>query len=173
METVQTPQGAVELLDPPVELLRDIRRLLPFGAIRYPEPVNGAHFGLVMECGDCEVRGVKQQPPDCDEEENWQRFEMNSVIIAHSLAGYVRCGFSGLFMPSAYSRDKSSGRFESGICYFGFPSADGRECLEYPYEASYDGEFGHGFTTMMVALPAPTEWLLSFASTTASGMLGL
>ena len=138
------------LLQPPIGLLRDIRRLLPFGAIRYPSPEDGAEFGLVMECGDWEIRGVKQQPADCNKEQNWINFEANSILIAHSLAGYVRRGFSGLFMPSAYFRDKNEGRYESGICYFAFPSPQGRECLEYPFEPAYDGELGYGFTAMML-----------------------
>lgn len=54
-------------------------------------------------------------------------------------------------MPCAYIRTKDAGRFESGIAYFGYPSQRGRECQAYPYEKSYDGKFGHGFTTMMLS----------------------
>jgi hypothetical protein len=42
MNTVNTPQGEVQLLPPPVELLRAIRSFLPFGAFRYETPQNGA-----------------------------------------------------------------------------------------------------------------------------------
>ena len=54
-------------------------------------------------------------------------------------------------MPCNYIRAKEGGQFESGIAYFGYPSAEGREHLDFPYENSFDGQFGHGFTTMMLA----------------------
>ena len=120
MKTISTPQGEVVLNDPPVELLRAIRSFLPFGAIRYLPPQEGADFGIVMQCGDREVFGVKQQPVDCDEKQAQITFEANSILIAHSLAAYLKHGFSGLFMPCAYMRTKEGGRFESGIAYFGY-----------------------------------------------------
>ena len=52
-------------------------------------------------------------------------------------------------MPCAYIRTKDAGQFESGIAYFGSPSPQGSECQAYPYNAAYDKQFGHGFTTMM------------------------
>jgi len=149
MKTVQTPQGEVRLLDPSVELLRAIRTFLPFGAVRYVPPQEGADFGLVMQCGPHEIYGVKQQPVDCDEPQSWVSYEANSILIAHSLASYRTLGFTGLFMPCAYIRNKDAGRCESGIAYFGFPSPRGRESLEYPWEPAYDRQFGQGFTTMM------------------------
>jgi len=151
MKTISTPQGEIVLNDPPVELLRTIRSFLPFGAIRYLPPQEGADFGIVMQCGDREVFGVKQQPVDCDEKQAYTTFEANSILIAHSLVAYLKHGFSGLFMPCAYMRTKDGGRFESGIAYFGYPSPDGREVQKFPYDASYDGQFGHGFTTMMTS----------------------
>ncbi len=149
MTTVHTPQGEVKLLDPPVELLKAIRFFLPFGAVRYEPPQDGADFGLVMQCGDKEVFGVKQQPVPCDKKQALISWQAHSMLIAHSLAGYLRSGFSGLLLPCAYMRDKGGGQVESGIAYFGFPSARGHESQEYPFEPAYDGVFGHGFTTMM------------------------
>lgn len=151
MNTVNTPQGEVKLLPPPVELLRAIRSFLPFGAVRYAAPQSGADFGIVMQCGDQEVFGVKQQPVPCDEQQGFVSFQAHSILIAHSLAEYLRNGFSGLLMPCAYIRKKEAGHVESGIAYFGFPSPHGRESQEFPYEAAYDRPFGHGFTTMMVS----------------------
>ncbi len=151
MDTVKTPQGEVKLLAPPAELLRAIRSFLPFGAVRYGTPQAGADFGIVMQCGDQEIFGVKQQPVPCDEQQGLVSFQAHSILIAHSLAGYLRNGFSGLLMPCAYTRKKEAGLVESGIAYFGCPSQQGHECQEHPYAASFDGQFGHGFTTMMIS----------------------
>lgn len=151
MKTIVTPRGEVVLNDPPVELLRTIRSFLPFGAFRYLPPQHGADFGLVMQCGERELYAVKQQPVDCDKQQACVSLEANRILIARSLSAYLRHGFSGLFMPCAYLRTKQAGSFESGIAYFGYPSADGCETLEYPFDESFDGRFGHGFTKMMTS----------------------
>lgn len=151
MNTVSTSQGEVKLLEPPIELLSTIRTFLPFGLIGYDPPQNGANFGIVMQCGDQEVYAVKQQPVPCDEQQGFASFQAHSILIAHSIAGYLSNGFSGLLMPCAYIRKKNAGQVESGIAYIGVPSPVGRESKKFPYEAAYDRHFGHGFTTMMVS----------------------
>lgn len=149
MNKVQTPNGDVKLLAPPVELLRTIRSFLPFGALRYVPPKLGADFGLVMQCGEQELFAVKQQPVDCDDQQSKIFFQANSNLIAYSLATYLKHGFLGLLMPCAYLRTKDAGRFEAGIAYFAYPSPHGREAQENPYESSFDEQFGRGFFTMM------------------------
>ena len=151
MKTVNTPLGEVRLLPPPVELLRAIRAFLPFGAVRYVPSQQGADFGLVMQCGGQELFAVKQQSMNCDEPQSRVSYQANAILTAHSLAGYLTHGFGGLFMPCNYLRAKEGGQFESGIAYFGHPSAKGPEHLDFPHENSFDGQFGHGFTTMMTA----------------------
>jgi hypothetical protein len=151
MTALHTPQGDVTLLSPPVELLRAIRSFLPFGAVRYNSPLQGADFGLVMQCGEQEVYGVKQQAMECDEKQSRVAYQANTILIAHSLGDYLKNGFSGLFMPCGYIRTKEGGVFESGIAYFGYPSPHGRESQEYAYEAAYDRQFEHGFATMMTS----------------------
>lgn len=152
MNTIKTPQGDVQLITPPVELLGAIRSFLPYGFVGYGgERPGGAHFGIVMQCDDKEVSCVKQQPVPCDEEQGLRRFQANSILIALSLAEYLRSDFDGLFMPCAYMRKKDGGKVESGIAYFGFPSPDGREAQETSFGSGYDDSFGTGFTTMMVS----------------------
>jgi hypothetical protein len=150
MSTINTPQGQLELLAPPADVLRSIRSLLPFGIVRFPNAHEGAHYGLVMQCGDKEVYGVKQQPVPCDKKQGRVAHTANSILIAHSIAGYLRTGFSGVFMPSAYVRKKDAGMVESGIAYFGAPSPQGIEA-QSPSGTSYDRVFGSGFTTMMTS----------------------
>ena len=151
INSVSTPQGEVALIEPPVELLRAVRQYMPFGAVRYLPPQQGADFGLVMQCGEREAYAVKQQPVDCDEQQGYVTFQANSILIAHSLLNYLSNGFSGLLMPCAYIRQKEAGMVESGIAYFAAPSPQGIECLDRPFEPSFDGQFGHGFTTMMIS----------------------
>ena len=104
-----------------------------------------------MQCGERELYGVKQQPVECDEKQSRISYQANTLLIAHSLAEYLKSGFSGLFMPCGYIRARERGLFESGIAYFGFPSPHGREAQEYPFEGAYDRQLGHGFTTMMTS----------------------
>ena len=52
---IETPNGSIQILEPSVEMLRSIRDLLPFGAIQFSEPQNGARYGLVMQCDEEEV----------------------------------------------------------------------------------------------------------------------
>jgi hypothetical protein len=151
MNRVNTSRDDVQLPPPPVELLRAIRSFLPFGAFRYQTRQNGADYGIVMQCSDQEVYCVKQQPVPCDEKEGSISFQAHSILIAHSIAEYLRNGFSGLLMPCAYIRKKNAGQVESGIAYFGAPSPHGRESQEFPYQTAYDRPFGHGFTTMMIS----------------------
>lgn len=126
-----------------------------------------------MQCGERELYGVKRQPVDCDEQQSKVSYQANAILIAHSLASYLTHGFSGLFMPCAYIRIKDTGRFESGIAYFGYPSQHGRECQEYPYEESYDGEFGHGFTTMMTIFIRALQQSSRDTGITLSTVIGL
>jgi len=149
MKTVSTQFGEVALLEPPAELLQNIRSFLPFGLIQNNPPEQGADYGLVMQCGEFELMGVRQQPED-DTYERCQGTQMdNNVLIAHCLAEYLQAGFSGLFLPCTYLTAKKRSLFQSGIAYFGYPSLLGRERLEYPFESAFDGQFGHGFTAML------------------------
>jgi hypothetical protein len=113
--------------------------------------VNGANYGLVMQCDEDELIGVKQQPPDCEGKHGLPLLQENSFLIAHSLAGYRKYGFSGLMMPFGYLREKSNDRAEVGFAYFAYPSASGREVHEYPFDSLFDHQLGHGFTIMMVS----------------------
>jgi hypothetical protein len=148
-EIVSTPHGDIALVQPPIELLQAVRRFMPFGAARYVPSREGADYGIVMQCGDREVMALTQQSPQLEERYGVLAYQANSLLIAHALAGYVKRGFSGLLMPSAYMRKLQNGKIESGIGYFGAPSPDGSECLDRPFDPAFDNEFGHGFTLMV------------------------
>lgn len=152
MLTIKTPNGDVQSLPPPIELLRAIRSFLPYGFVGYGgERPSDAHFGIVMECGDDEISFVKQQPVPCDEDQGFLRFQANSILIALSLAEYLHGGFEGLFMPCPYIRKKEAGKVESRIAYFGTPSSHGPEIEKSQFGSGYDDSLGPGFTTMMIS----------------------
>lgn len=149
MKTINTQQGKINLLSPSAELLGVISSFLPFGLVGYEPPHNGANFGIVMQRGDQEAFGVKQQPVPCDEQQGYVLYQAHNILIAHSIAEYLRSEFSGLFMPCAYIRKKDAGQVESGIAYFGSPSPQARESREVSRGTTYDQKFGQGFTAMM------------------------
>ncbi len=95
------------------------------------------------------VTDLGQEPTDCDERQGLVTYQANCILIAHSLVSYRAAGFSGLLMPCPHIRKKGPDLVESGIAYIGAPDPQGIECLDRPFEPSFDGQFGHGFTTMM------------------------
>jgi hypothetical protein len=147
--TIANQFGEVTLLEPPTELLATIRSYLPFGLIHNDPPEQGADYGLVMQCGELDLLGVRQQPEDAPYEQCLGMQVDNNILIAHSLANYLRAGFSGLFLPCTYLTVKKTSLYQSGVAYFGYPSPYGRECQEFPFEGAFDGQFGHGFTVML------------------------
>src|SRR5258708_24796152 len=101
-QIVSTEFGDIALVQPPIELLQAVRRFMPFGAARYVPSREGADYGIVMQCGDREVMALTQQSPELADRYGVVAYQTNSILIAHALAGYVKRGFSGLLMPSAY-----------------------------------------------------------------------
>ena len=67
--------------------------------------------------------------------------------MAETMAGYLRHGFGGTFIPTLYRRNKPNG-LEIGIAYFGKPSPTGIEASEFEPQPVYDRQFGNGFFTM-------------------------
>ena len=102
-----------------------------------------------MKCAEEEVLAVKQQCVELPDEENGElQFRCNHVLIAGALKRYLANGFRGLLMPVAYRRNKSGGRVEAGIAYFGQASPTGKEAgLEHV--PPWDDHFGRGFWGMI------------------------
>ena len=100
-----------------------------------------------MKCGDTESWAIKQQPPEVPEKTLQAAYMGNSILIALSILRYIEFGFGGCLMPCPYIRKKQAG-IEAGIAYFGTPWTTGIEATEFPFEAAFDNQFGHGFTTM-------------------------
>jgi len=143
-----TPQGSITFFDPEPKKLGSLRSALPLGVVAYSTETNGARYGIVMKCGDDEAWAIKQQHPEVPEESFQAAYLSNSILIALSIHQYMKKGFGGCLMPCPYFKKKPSG-VEAGIAYFGSPSTEGIESAEFPFEGSFDHQFGHGFTTMI------------------------
>ena len=151
MTTISTEKGEVVLREPSVGLLRSMRQMMPLGAIRLPQRMHNADFGLVFQCGQREVFGVKRQPVDCDAKDGQVRFLINAALVARSLPIYQQRGYSGLLMPCPYLREKPGDRAEVGVVCFGAPAPQGREYDEASERFGLDAAFGRGFAAMVTA----------------------
>lgn len=152
MQIVSTPQGKVKLLPPTAELILDLRERLPLGLISASDL--GGSYGIVMKCGESQLRAMKQQPPDTDEQTAMQVYVCSAILIAHAMKRYLEHGFEGLLIPCGYLRTKDAGKIESGIAYFGFPAKDGPHAAKdsaEPPDDTYDPRFGKGFTEMLLS----------------------
>ncbi len=144
--TLNTAHGPITLVESSPENLRSLRAALPLGLVDFETDILGVRYGIVMKCGDTEAGFVKQQPPDIADDSLQAAHLANSILIALSLQTYQANGFGGCLLPCLYQRKKPSG-VEAGIAYLGSPSKNGIEATEFPFEGSYDRQFGHGFTT--------------------------
>lgn len=145
---IETPKGTVQILEPSLGLLRSIRDLMPFGALQFTEPENGARYGLVMQCDKQEVFCIKQQPVELDRQGAEQWMQIQHWMIAEAYCHYIKHGFSGAYLAAAYLRQRDNELWEAGVAHFVFPSPTGIESQEFPFEHGFDDQFGHGATTM-------------------------
>lgn len=145
---IETPNGSVEILEPSVRMLVAIRDLMPFGALQFSQPQNGARFGLVMQCDDQEVFCIKQQPVELEREGALRWMQIQNCMIAEAYCRYIKHGFSGAYLATAYLRQRDNGLWESGVAHFVFPSPTGVESQKFPFEGAFDNQFGRGATTM-------------------------
>jgi hypothetical protein len=145
---IETPNGSVEILEPSVGMLVAIRDLMPFGAIQFGQPQNGARYGLVMQCDEQEVFCIKQQPVEVERGGALRWMQIQSCMIAEAYCRCMKHGFSGAYLATAYLRQRDNGLWESGVAHFVFPSPTGVESQEFPFEDAFDNQFGHGATTM-------------------------
>ena len=149
LKIIQTPSGQIRVLEPTRDVLAPLRAILPFGFVGLVPPQEGAHFGIVMQCGKEEAYAIKQQCVDLDEETGDLQFKCNYMVIAGALKHYLDNGFGGLLMPVAYRRTKEGNRIEAGIAYFGRSTPTGPEAVAFPHQAPYDDHFGRGFRGMI------------------------
>ena len=154
---IETPRGTVQIIEATLGLLRSIRDLMPFGALQFSEPQNGARYGLVMQCEEGEVFCIKQQPVELDRQGAEEWMQIQHWMIAEAYCRYIKHGFSGAYLAAPYLRQRDNELWEPGVAHFVFPSPKGIESQEFPFEDAFDHPFGHGATTMFTTLRG-TSW---------------
>lgn len=151
METIPTPKGDVLLVPVDRELFQQIRKLIPYGIVGLKTDNKPLEYGLVMQCDDTEIMGIKLQPPDCSREQVDAAMEANIILCSIAIPHYLKNAYDGLLIPLPYLRDKGN-HFEAGISLFVFPKPGGKETREDTEHAgAYDNQFGQGATAMLVA----------------------
>lgn len=152
MQIITTPKGDVHLVPVESELFQEIRDLMPYGVVGLKSENNPLEYGLVMQCDDVEVMGIKLQPPDCSRDQVNAAMEVNIILTSIAIPHYLKHSYDGLLIPFPYLRDKGD-RFEVGISVFVFPKPDGKETKEdiSSYTGVYDRQFGQGATAMLVS----------------------
>jgi len=151
MATIPTPKGDVRLIPINRELFQQIRELMPYGVVGLKADNKPLEYGLVMQCDDTEVMGVKLQPPNCSREQAAAAMDANILLCSIAIPHYLENSYDGLLIPFPYLRDKGD-RFEVGISVFVFPRSGGKETREdLEHAGAYDNQFGQGATAMLVA----------------------
>jgi len=150
MPLLKTPKGPVEVLETPIQIRRQLRLLLPFGACGLGDPQKDPSFGLVMQCDDKEVYCIKQQPVEVKRESAEKWMQVQHYIVAEAYCRYIKHGFSGAYLASPYLRQRSNSLWEAGLAHFIFPSEDGMEAREFPFDGMFDNQFGHGSSVMFM-----------------------
>ncbi|MDK9719435.1 MAG: hypothetical protein OEL57_16255 [Trichlorobacter sp.] len=151
MKTIPTPKGNIHLAPIDRELFQQIRELMPYGIVGLKSADKPLEYGLVMQCDDTEVMGIKLQPPDCSREQVNAAMETNIILSCIAILYYLQNSYEGLLIPFPYLRDKGN-HFEAGISVFVFPKPGGKETLEdIEHAGAYDNQFGQGATAMLVA----------------------
>lgn len=147
--TIETPKGPIEIVPPSSALLQNLRTLLPFGLCGLGQAVDGAAYGIVMQCGDKEVWCIKQQPIEVERKAAEQWLQIHHLMVAFAMTRHLQQGFSGAYLAGPYLRQRDNGLWESGVGHFPFPSSKGMEAVEFPFDQAFDPVFGHGATVLM------------------------
>ena len=155
-------EGQIELLDPPLELLRRMRSTMPLGLLRFKNAPQNAQAGIVMKCGEEEVYGVKFQPPDCEEETARRVFQTNRILVLTALLRFVSAGYAGTLIPVTYLKPKETGGYESGVACFAFPASRDKSRPDFGTHSKFEDYL----------MPGAYMYVLDFAKMLAEATRG-
>ena len=147
IKTYHPPKGTIHGHKPQTKHMINLKRGLPLGIIGVGTEQGFHSHALVTKCGEEEAWCLKQQSIEVDPKEEHRYATAYLILMAETMAGYLRHGFGGTFIPTLYRRNKPNG-LEIGIAYFGKPSPTGIEASEFEPQPVYDRQFGNGFFTM-------------------------
>lgn len=148
---IETTAGVVTLLEPDQKKLEVVRSLIPLNG-PLPKELEGARYGVVMECGAGELWAIKQQPVDVKRSQQDDVYMNSIALVVSAIKSYLDLGFSGVLMPCVYMREKPKSMVEVGIAYFGAAApgdaAKVPKGLEFP---DFGDTHGIGFGSMVMA----------------------
>ena len=143
----ETRQGTVTAKTITARQAQNLKDALPLGMVSMKRNDQTVEHGLVISCGQEDAWCLKQQSVEVDPKNEQTVLLANTLLLAHSIKGYLDHGFGGCFIPALYRKKKPNG-MEIGFAYFGTPCPTGTEATEFPPTPSYDRHFGDGFFTM-------------------------
>jgi hypothetical protein len=147
IKTYNTTKGKIHGHQPEPKHMINLKRGLPLGIVRVGNDRGLNTHAMVTKCGEEEAWCLKQQSIEVDPKHEKNYAMAYLILMAETMAGYIRHGFGGTFIPTLYRRNKPSG-LEIGIAYFGKPSPTGIEASEFEPQPPYDQKMGNGFFTM-------------------------
>ena len=147
IKTYNTPKGTIHGHQAKTKHMINLKGGLPLGIVGVRNDQGLNTHAMVTKCGEEEAWCLKQQSIEVDPKHEKNYATTYLILMAETMAGYIRHGFGGTFVPTLYRRNKSNG-LEIGIAYFGKPSTTGIEATEFEPQPVYDNKLGNGFFTM-------------------------
>ncbi len=145
---IRTSKGSIDVYEPEILVLRQIQNLLTYGVMPFDETVNGADFGIVMDCGGKEVYCLKLQPVEVERSQAEDILELQHLMIVEAYSRYIKMGFRGAYLAAPYIRQRDNGLWEAGVSHFIFPHKKDTNFLGKLFTKGYDKQFGNGATNM-------------------------
>jgi len=130
-QTITNRFGSIDVVDAPPDLLQRLRAVMPLGVVPLTGRPDGATFGIVAQCGDQLLQGVKfrsfknsrnwvnKKAPICDlvggTVSQWPLLSLNQ---------YRRERFTGAIIPITFIRRRTPWGIELGFGCFAFPTPE-------------------------------------------------
>ena len=181
---INTDAGSIELTPANPDELKPVAARWPMGIVF--SQVEAEPHGLVFQVGEQEAHGVKFQPPDSDEQTAKGLYLNNLALIASALPLYLEHQHLGIMLPCAYCKQKSDGRFESGLALFVGADPASRLPSQSRADGLDDDQLGDGASRMasdmaaavlqagkQVGLPVNTVIGVDVRPRLALGVLGM
>lgn len=144
---ISTDAGNLQLAPATQDGLKAVAARWPMGMVF--NQAEAEPNGLVFQVGEQEAYGIKLQPPDTDEQNARTLFVNNLALIASALPFYLEYRHQGIMVPCAYLKEKTGGRFESGLAFFVSPHPASRPKAPTKAEVLYDANLGEGASKMI------------------------